>query len=535
MNECLPALMDKLEEGVIVYRERIVYANRAACEISGYTADELALKPVIDLVSSEHKDIAAEAFERRLKGDSFTENYDCLRITTSRGEFRIVKAYSCPIEYKGKPAGMVSFRDITKEVEREKELEDTRDLFEILTNNSYSAIYIYTDTYIFANPEYLEITGYTLEELKKLAPYDLIHESQRDEVRINVRKRLNGERFSQKYHERHLIRKDGKERIVRVATNTIKYKGEYAGLGSAIDITDLVELQNHLEERVHEESRKRLKQEQLMIQQSKLAELGEMLGSISHQWKQPLNALGMMIQDLQVTGEESSELDRDYLDWICTNSLEQISYMNDTITDFNNFLRPSKTPSSFSMEDALWPTIKIFQPQARKSNIKLNIRCTVGNHDENIESKDHGLDYLLNASDLEIDCSKCISRNLRLFGYRNEFMQVLLNIFNNAREAVSERFRNSPGSGEILVNISINEDFAHMEIADNGGGIPEDKLDKVFDPFYTTKENGTGFGLYMVKSIVENNMGGSLEVSNRGKGAVFSLSVPLANHVVAST
>ncbi len=515
----LISILDSIGKGVLVFNGKVIYCNSVAEAALGYSAGNLEGREPCEIFPVDSKLLNSCIFE---------EIYECnmggeFNFRTADGSLIPMKSEIKSIEYEGKHSCLVIFDAGSSADKRVKKLAETEQLFRILTENSFAGIYIYKDKYIYANPEYLSKTGYSMEELKLMSPWELVHEDDRAFVKENVTRRLAGEVFDQKYHERKIITKSGKIRTVRVATNTVMIDGEFAGIGSTIDISDLKELQNSLEDKVKEETLKRYEQEQLLIQQSKLAEMGAMLRSIAHQWKQPLSAVGMLLQDM-VRTYNSGEMDKKYVDWVHDTASEQITYMTETVKDFMDFLRPSQERSLFTIEEALWPTLKIFSHQAISHDLHIEMKCDWKEND------DKGISaHIKNIGDsnIHIDCNKCGRSDLRVEGYRNEFMQVLLNIFNNAKDAIEALKKKGEltESGKICIRITDFEGRVSIDIEDNGGGIPEELLKKIFDPYFTTKssEHGSGIGLYMVRAIVENSMGGEVRVRNGSSGAIFSI------------
>ena len=243
----------------------------------------------------------------------------------------------------------------------------------------------------------------------------------------------------------------------------------------------LKEMNEHLQQIVDEQISQIRKKDELLQQQSKLAAMGEMIGAIAHQWRQPLNALGLIIQDI-AEAYEFNELNKEYIQDTVKKSMQQINFMSKTIDDFRNFFRIDKQKELFDVKKAIKETINIMQAQLKHHNINVDV----------------------NGEDFKIE------------GFANEFKQVVLNIINNAKDAIIEK-----GIKEGKIKIILYKQ--KVIIADNAGGIPEGIIDRIFEPYFTTKEQGkgTGMGLYMSKMIIENNMQGILSVKNINGGAKF--------------
>lgn len=243
-----------------------------------------------------------------------------------------------------------------------------------------------------------------------------------------------------------------------------------------------------LEQRVRDEVGANRQKEMLLMQQSRMAAMGEMVGNIAHQWRQPLNALNILLANLK-DAHEHQELDQETLDELVAHARRLTGRMSDTIEDFRNFFKPMKEKSAFRLRDSLDGTLSLMGASLKGHGITLDL---TGGEDA------------------------------MAYGYANEFSQVLLNLITNAKEAIAGA---NVKDGKIEVELGNDDKAAWAIVRDNGGGIPEDILPRIFEPYFTTKEKGTGIGLYMSRMIMEH-MDGSIAVSNDSRGAVFRLSLP---------
>jgi PAS domain S-box-containing protein len=236
-----------------------------------------------------------------------------------------------------------------------------------------------------------------------------------------------------------------------------------------------------------QEIEKRKEREQLATQQSKMAEMGEMMSFIIHQWKQPLSALAMVIQMM-----ENGDLDQKTVREMVNRGLGQIDFLNKTLEEFRNFFKPSLEKTIFDVKKAIEEVLFMISPALEKQNIQTEIRDTR-------------------------------KKNSAVMGYANEFKQAILNLVNNARDAVLENNRNE---GKIDILITEKEGKTFIRIQDNGPGIPEKNLDKIFERYFSTKEkDGTGLGLYVTRMIIEDRLNGKIIAENGEKGAVFTLAL----------
>ncbi|PHR71999.1 MAG: hypothetical protein COA66_07290 [Arcobacter sp.] len=281
---------------------------------------------------------------------------------------------------------------------------------------------------------------------------------------------------------------DTLERKVEVRTKELKLSNKKLKLKTL----ELEDLNNTLDARIKEEINIRKKQEQLLIQQSKLAEMGEMISMIAHQWRQPLSALSTVFQNVHLR-YSLGKLNQEYLNKQLTLSNALTRKMSTTIDDFRNFFQPNKEKIEFSVQAAIQQTVFLIDDSFKNYSIKItNIAC----------------------------------KDVILYGFESELSQVLLNLLTNSKDAFIETEVKNP---LIQIKSSKKDENIEIIITDNAGGIKQDLIDKIFDPYFTTKEsyNGTGLGLYMSKMIIEQNMHGELSVRNLEKGVEFSILIPI--------
>jgi signal transduction histidine kinase len=250
-------------------------------------------------------------------------------------------------------------------------------------------------------------------------------------------------------------------------------------------------LNSELDVRVKDAVIKNSEQEQMLIQQSRLAAMGEMIGNIAHQWRQPLNALSLILQNLYYA-HEAGTLDKEQIERSMQKGKKLTENMSKTIDDFRNFFQPNKYVEVFNVRDSINSAYELISASYKNNNIVMEIKS-----DECIEVE----------------------------GYPNEFAQVLLNLLTNAKDALLSNKIKNP---HVSIETFVKQDLLHVEIQDNAGGINEKILAKIFDPYFTTKDKdaGTGIGLYMSKMIIENNMQGKIVASNEQEGARFSIIIP---------
>ena len=254
---------------------------------------------------------------------------------------------------------------------------------------------------------------------------------------------------------------------------------------------ELEELNQSLEEKVKEEIEKNREKEQLLVQKSKFIALGEMISNIAHQWRQPLSELSSILMFIKFKYSINA-LDEHTMQTKSKEADKVLEYMSHTIDDFRNFFMPKKEKEEFYLLKSVEIVMNIISSALANYNIKISIS---------------------------------IDENIKITTYLNEYKQVLLNIINNAKDVLIEKNIENP-----LIKIHAFEDsnYIVLYIEDNGGGILVEPKGKIFEPYFTTKEdsNGTGIGLYMSKIIVEKNMKGKLRVKNIKNGAQFAIFIP---------
>lgn len=247
-----------------------------------------------------------------------------------------------------------------------------------------------------------------------------------------------------------------------------------------------------LEIKVDEEITKNKENQELLFQQSKMASMGEMIGNIAHQWRQPLNALSALNVGLSMK-YDAGKLSKYEMIQFKEKSNHLVQRMSSTIDDFRNFFYPNKERELFRVDKAIDEAINFINSAYSINNIKL-----INYSSSKIEIKNH----------------------------RNELIQVLLNIFNNSKDAIKEF---NPENGVVIVDIHMFQENIEITIQDNGGGIKQEIIDRVFEPYFTTKfkDDGTGIGLYMSKMIIEESMNGKLRLENRENGVLVTIQLSI--------
>jgi PAS domain S-box-containing protein len=297
-----------------------------------------------------------------------------------------------------------------------------------------------------------------------------------------------------------LIKKNDKEHFFILRLSEFGNTMDNRKIISMTDVTELEDYRLLLEKKISDEVVQAKIQEQLMVQQGKLAAMGEMLGAIAHQWRQPLNTLGIIVQDVEAAFE-FNELDKTYITKFKTDSMRLIKHMSKTIDDFRDFFKPASKNEMFNMQECLDESFEIYSGLLKTNEINV----------ESTASKE--------------DCEK-------IFGNKNQLKQVFLNIISNAKDAILEaKLADSSFHGLIRTRIYCQDGFMFISIWDNAAPVTGEVIKRVFEPYFITKEQGkgTGIGLYMSKIIVEQNLKGSIFMQNIDGGVEMVVKIPMAH------
>jgi PAS domain S-box-containing protein len=253
---------------------------------------------------------------------------------------------------------------------------------------------------------------------------------------------------------------------------------------------ELENLNNCLEVRIAHNVDDLRQKDQMLILQDRQAVMGEMINNIAHQWRQPLNALGLLNQQFPLF-YDSAEFSKEFFEENTGKSMDLIEQMSQTIEDFRTFFRADKEMITFGVKQVIEQTLSLIEPSFKYQQINIAF---------------------------QIEGDQMVS------GYPNEYAQVLMNILMNARDAL---IGDNVDDARILLRAFAEGGTSVVSITDNAGGIADEIIDRVFDPYFTTKgqDKGTGIGLFMSKTIIEKNMGGRLTVRNTGEGAEFRINV----------
>ncbi len=508
-NDELEAIYNETSDGLIIAdagSRAIVRVNAAACRMFGHPAARLAGLSLWDLHPGEDREWSLTLFGEIAVGRMhLLEGIPCLR---ADGTVFYADISAQPITYAGRPGILGFYRDVSGRRAIEEALKASEDRFRKIFNSTYDAIFLHdvNGTILDVNDKMLELYGVRRDEAASFSlqndyssldnPLEYLAEYWRDVL-------AGEERFFEwKARRPH----DGSMFYVEVYLRRVTLAETHVILANVRDITErkrvlaalaarqeeISALNRDLARRVHEETEKNRQKDLLLLHQTRLAAMGEMIGNIAHQWRQPLNALSILLANMRFEYEGVCE-ETGALETSHRQAGEILRKMSATIDDFRNFFRPDKQPAVFSVVQAIGDALLLIEASLAQHGV--TIRFTA-RHDP------------------------------RVMGFRGEFSQVILNLLSNAKDAILEH---RPDGGLIAIRVRIHRGQAVVLLRDNGGGIAPDLAQRIFDPYFTTKgpKGGTGLGLYMSNMIIKDHMRGDIRAINVREGALFAIRIPL--------
>ncbi|WP_207771826.1 sensor histidine kinase [Aliarcobacter skirrowii] len=226
--------------------------------------------------------------------------------------------------------------------------------------------------------------------------------------------------------------------------------------------------------------------EKLLIHQNKLASMGEMINNIAHQWRQPLAHLSFINMNLELAINDKN-VDKKFIKNKLKESNLKIAFMSNTIDIFKDFYKINRKKESFLISCEVQKAIDIMKPILDKNSIFISFE---------------------------------IKNDKQLTSYENEYSQVVLNILTNSKDILICR---NIKEAKIKITLEVVDNISKLSIIDNAGGIENKNINHIFEPYFTTKEKGSGIGLYISKMIIENHFKGTIEAKNMPSGACFSI------------
>ena len=482
----------------IDFKTQKIYFSDKWLDMFGYKKDELlTFSDWFGLIHNEDKPKVENLFNQIFakENDTFVCEY---RLKTKNDGFKwvLARGKSFVDDNNELDRMLMMSMDIDRNKRMKKELLDVELLvedgkiviFKLINNDDLSVQYISNSIQTF---------GYTKQEFEKdsMKFMDMIHKEDINSVQVAINAALKNDLQNFTFICR-VINAANEVRWISSRVILIKnHSGQVSHFyGYLNDITKIKLSEEELKLKVEEELTKNRQKDRILIQQNKLAAMGEMLGNIAHQWRQPLNNVSLILQFLR-DNYKNKEVSDEKLDKFMNKANKHIEYMSDTIDDFRNFYKPSKTKNKFFVNKCIDTLLYMIKNQYESENIKINF------------------DYV----------------EVEITNYENELKQALLNILNNAKDALLSRKEKEDFDGVINISLFKDEQKLYIEVSNNGGNIDQEILYKIYEPYFTTKfeTQGTGIGLYMTKSIIETNMKGKIEVENINEGVKFTITLNL--------
>ena len=503
-------LTRSISDGMLIVNNGIIIdANNAACTLWRYDKEELINKPLSLIIpdASQYIDNAST-----VKGSSIR----FLGIRKDKTQFNgalKVQAF----DNLNKRSMIYIVRDLTDHIAVARLMENSSDFTSEIFDTQPNMIAVFNENHMLTrcNKLFLDFFGYTsIEEAihnigelstRFLEGYDstFITSAHRDNWFILPIEHQNIEYMV------GMNDKTGNYNIFNLKSTLMENETNTFYVVSFTNITETIEKQrclkeaNNLIQSYSDDLKNTIESNMVTLAQyQKLATIGTMIGFITHQWKQPLNAIGLIAQNTEDILEEDEEFDKDELIDMMQSIMNHVMFMSETMENFKNFFKPEDVSVPFKVSQAIKSIMILLTPVLKKSNIEV------------IYDMPPQLD------------------NLKVFGFTNDLKQVIMNIVVNGKDAIISRKENEPElKGQITIKMdNYNDERIIISITDNGTGLSEETLKKIFEMHYTTKgTQGTGIGMYMAQMIIEK-MNGILHVRNRDdgeKGAQIVLNLPI--------
>lgn len=455
--------------------------NDYLCKLIGYSKDELLKLTFQDITYADDldKDLAyvSKLLDKKLDSYHIEKRY-------IRKDGNIIWVNLSVVLLRDSSDKPLYFILIIQDISQLKllmlELELKKNELENVIRFAPNPIMLYNEDgeILLINEAFEEITGYMLKEMPTIEAWNERALGTRESLNLLDVDQLFKNNIRVDNGAKTIITKGGEELvwIFSLAPLGDVYGGKRVVIFSAMDITEIQ------------------RKEDLMIAQSRQAAMGDMIGMIAHQWRQPLSIISMVANNLRVNLELNEEISSSEIYKLTDILNEQTQYLSHTIDDFRTFFKPEKAKEKITL-------CKIYEKlDSMTQKILENNQITM---------------RFIN------DC------NIEFYTYPNELIQVMINLVNNAKDAIKER---NIKDAEIKISTSFKENLLTIAISDSAGGIDKSVIDKLGEPYITTKRaNGTGLGIYMSLMIIEKHLGGSMNWKNINNGSCFTIELPLVN------
>lgn len=402
---------------------------------------------------------------------------------------------------------LISYEDVTERQRTLEALKQSNEHLDVAANYTYNWAWWVDQVgqLRWISPPVESLCGYTAGECFAMAdyPFPLIHPDDRERMRNYFL--VDG--IGENELEFRIARKDGTIHWCNISDRRVHDRhGKPLGIRYSVrDITAqkqaetaLLELNRSLERRIVDATAAAIERERLMLHQSRHAAMGEMIGNIAHQWRQPLTTLSLLLQNIQYGSQEATISPSD-LAKRTEQAMLLIERMSSTIDDFRNFFRVDGEAVAVDVCKSATNALVLMEASLTHAHITVTTHCVA---------------------------------TKRTLGRANELGQVLLNLVTNAKDALL-KYRDK--NRRIWIEVTDTDNQVVARVANNGGHIPDEQREKIFDPYYTTKADGTGLGLYIARRIVEQHFHGSITCHNIEDGVEFIVTLPASAASPASS
>ena len=511
LEEKFKTIFNKSSDGILIIKNDLFFdCNERLISMFGYDSKEELLSTNLFNFLPKYQPNGELSIKKMLKFFRKAKNKKRIfEILHKRKDDTVfwVEIVLTPMKLNGEYVIHGIWRDISEKKESQKVLEESKkelrfsqqissEKGEIL-DNSLNEIYIFdakTFKFLYVNKAAQNNTGYSLKEMYNLTLMDINDDITADKL-IDILKKTNYKTKEHLTFPATAERKDKTKYDADISLQETIFNAKKAYVAIILDVTvrrkaeeKIKKMNENLQDELYKQLEILRDKDEQILQQSKLVQMGDMVSMIAHQWRQPLNAISASSINLSLMSSMGMIEDKN----IQENSTfiqEQTQKMSATIDTFLNFVKPSKDVKEFTLNSAVESVMEIMGIQLLNHNIKVI---------------------------LDID------KNISLVGHKDLLEQVIINLLANSRDAFSEMdIKNK----FIKINIESIDDIPLVIIEDNAGGIPDDIKDKIFNPYFTTKEQGkgTGIGLYMSLDIMKKSFNGDLKYKSTQKGSIFEI------------
>ena len=478
-EKILSLIIDKSPIGIctVDLHGNFVSTNPTYESMLGYSKKELTNLSFFDVTHPDYRPKNKGLFKKMFALEESGFSMEKVYIRKDGKEIDVhVHAVGVSDETGAIKFGTAFVEDITEKKHALELLKQKKNELETIIQEAPNPIMLHNEDgkVLLVNKVWQELTGYSYDEINTIEKWT---EKAYGEEMPTVKKYID------KLYELHHAVNEGEYPIITSNGETISWQFSSAPLGiidgkrtvisSAMDITELK------------------KKDEMMINQSRQAAMGDMIAMIAHQWRQPLTVIAMEANNIKLDIALGEEIPTEELEEMANTISEQTQQLSQTIDDFRNFFKPNQEKKQTTVGSVLEGTLKIVGKSLENNNIAVTIE---------------------NKSETEF------------LTYSNQLLQVFLNLLGNAKDILLDK---EVSDAKITIKINETQDSIITTICDNGGGIPEDAIKRLGEPYFTTKEkNGTGLGLYMSITIVAKHLNGSLTWENRDEGACFIVTLP---------